>query len=445
MKALLDYFRAKNTFCGGVHPSEYKDTTASLSIETLPLPKKIILPLSQHIGAPCKVLVAKGDQVLAGQKVGEATGFVSAPVHTPVSGLVLGIDLHPHPLGKKQLAVVIKPDQDQKIDSAIINYQPQDLSPEKIKERIKEAGIVGLGGATFPTHVKLTPPKEKPLDTILINACECEPYLSVDHRTLLEKTEQFLTGITIVTKVLGIKKVVIGIENNKNDAIVLLQEKINQCSEYQNIKILSLSVKYPQGAEKILIQAALKRTVPAGKLPLEVGVLVLNVGTIVAIYDAVQTNQPLTERILTVSGPGVKNPKNLRVKIGTLLSEVLNYCGGLVDAPVKVITGGPMMGITQHTLEVPVIKGTSGITCLIARKDQGRYQACISCGRCVEVCPRKLIPCSLGTLGEYQKYQVLKNSNITDCMECGSCVYICPSKRPLVQWIKIAKMKIKNV
>jgi electron transport complex protein RnfC len=428
-------------FTGGVHPPA-KKLTAALPIEPAPIPRKVFIPLAQHIGAPAESLVAKGERVNIGQIIGRnEKAFVSAPVHASISGKVLEIAPHSHPLGPNLPAVVIEAEEDQTEPAwQLIETDILSQKPEILKNRILEAGIVGLGGATFPTHVKLSPPQQKPIDTLIINGAECEPYLTADHRLMLEHASQIVKGIQVVMHILGVERAYIGIEQNKPDAI----QTLTQATKNTKIQVVGLKVKYPQGSEKHLIKALLNREVPPPPgLPMDVGVVVQNVGTLFAIYEALYLGKPLIERVLTVTGSGIKHPKNLRVRIGTPISEVIEYCGGLTEDAGKLILGGPMMGLAQYTTQVPVIKGTSGI--LVQTKSEvftSSYRDCIRCGKCVEVCPMLLLPYQIGIYAEKQMFEEAEATGTLDCLECGCCVYICPSKRPMVHMIKYAKAQI---
>jgi electron transport complex protein RnfC len=426
---------------GGIHPPEEKYYTEQKRVEDAPLPQRAVTPLQQHIGAPCTPLVKAKDQVLVGQKIGEPKGFVSAPVHASISGTVIAVSEMPHPNGREVLSVVIESDgEDRWIDGISGTEDFLSLNPEELKAKILEAGIVGMGGATFPTHVKLSPPKEKPIDTIIINGVECEPYLTADHRLMLENAEEILEGLKILMVVLGVKKGAIGIEYNKPDAIRKMTEIT---AREKSIEVFPLKVKYPQGAEKQLIKAILGREVPSGGLPMDVGVVVQNVGTTAAVYKAVRLGLPMIDRITTVTGPGINNPKNLRVRIGTPFSELLALCGGIKGKAGKVISGGPMMGIAQYTEEVPVIKGTSGI--LVFRDQDLRLadsNPCIRCGKCVEACPMLINPSLLGIYVEAGEMDDLEINHLLDCIECGSCAFVCPAKRPLVHLLRYGKTEV---
>lgn len=432
--------RAK-TFPRGIHPPEFKSLSEHLAFETLPAPDKVYIPLHQHFGAPAKSLVNKGDEVLVGQKIGEAPALFSADVHSSVSGKVLAVEPYIHPAGRPVLSVAIQNNgEDRRVDPGDIPADPTALSAEEIRKKVKEAGVVGMGGAAFPTAVKLSPPKDKPIDTVIINGCECEPVLTADHRLMLEFPEDIINGALLVRKATGAARIIIGVENNKKDALDLLRKK----AAGTGIEVETVKTKYPQGAEKNLISAILKREVPKGGLPFDVGVVVQNVATAKAVWDAVARNLPLYERPLTVSGPMVTTPKNLIVRIGTPFQVVLDSCGGINGEADTLIMGGPMMGLSQWTADVPVIKGTSGI--LLWKMDRSpREYACIRCSRCVDHCPMGLVPTQIMKLVKYDHLEKAEAWGAQDCVECGSCQYGCPAKIPLVHWIRLGKNKIISI
>lgn len=404
-------------------------------------PSRVILPLRQHIGAPCKPLVKVGDKVEEGEKIAESSSFVSSPIHASISGKVIAIKKMPHPLGGIDISILIKRDKEERKNwEHRKNRNLSELCIEEIRNKIQDAGIVGLGGAAFPTHVKLTPPPEKPINTVILNGCECEPYLTSDYRLMMEKTSDCIYGLKIIMKAVKAKRGFVAIENNKSKAIALIREKLKKEG---NIKVISLKTKYPQGAEKMLISSILKKEVPSGGLPLDVGIVVDNVGTAVAISEAIKWDKPLIERVITVSGSGVRRKVNLLVPIGTPLSYIIEKCGGLKKRVRKVIMGGPMMGITQYTLNIPVIKGTSGILVLGEEETKKpEEEPCIKCARCVDYCPMGLLPTVLAHLVKEEKWDELEKYHIMDCFECGCCSYVCPSKIPLVQLIKQGKLHI---
>ena len=427
-------------FYGGVHPKYQKEISCSKPFESMPSPEIVHIFLSQHIGAPCTQTVSKGDKVFAGQKVGESEAFVSAPVHSSVSGVVVDVLPKPHPSGLLSPAVVIQSDGQDKLHKSVKPRKNFDkLSQEKIIELVREAGIVGMGGAMFPTHVKLCPPENASIDTLVVNGAECEPYLTCDHRLLVEEPEKIFSGMKILMKALGVEKAVVGIEENKPDGIKALSEAV----EDPNIKVVSLPVKYPQGAEKILVKVLTGREIPSGKLPLDSGVVVENVGTLAAVHEAVASGKPLIERSLTCTGSGVTEPKNLRVKIGTRMKDIIAYCGGYKGTPERLFVGGPMMGIAQPTDEASIIKGNNGVTVFSRGTFQDPEESpCIRCGKCLEVCPYTLVPFYLASLVEAGKFSRAKEWGILDCMECGACGFICPAKRFLVQRLKYGKAKV---
>jgi len=431
------------TFKGGIHPPDHKALTSSKAIEIMPLPARVVIPLQQHIGRISEAIVQVGDRVLRGQPVSKPAGPVSVSSHASLSGTVKAIESFPHPLGQVVPAVVIESDG---LDEPYIDYaydpKYMSLSAEEMKNRIADAGITGMGGATFPTHVKLMPPKDKPIDTVILNGAECEPYLTSDHRLMLESPEDILNGLRIIMKVLGVKKGYVAIENNKPDAIAKMSELLKNDPE---ITVISLKVKYPQGAEKQLIYAATKRRVPAGKLPMEVGCVVQNVGTAKAIYEAVACQKPLIDRVVTVTG-AVRNPRNLLVRIGTSLRELIDYCGGFSEEPGKVIMGGPMMGIAQFTLDVPIIKGSSGIVVLSRNEVKDiKPQECICCARCVDVCPMNLMPTMIVSYVENGRWDLAKEAGIMNCMECGSCAFVCAAGRNVMHLMRFGKFMIQEL
>jgi electron transport complex protein RnfC len=429
------------TFKGGVHPQYNKELTNRLPIEVMPAPSEAVIPLSQHIGAPCEPLVAVGDEVKMGQKIGEAKGFVSVPVHSSVSGKVKAIEPRLHSSGQFVNSIVIENDRLDTLDESVKPEEDlNNLEPDDIKEIIKEAGIVGMGGATFPTHVKLTPPKGKKVDTVIINGAECEPYLTCDHRLMVEHPTEIVYGLKAILKVLGVDKGIIAIEVNKPDAIEAVEKATDGV---KGVEVVRLAAKYPQGGEKQLINAVTDREVPSGGLPADVGVVVDNVGTVYAIARALKEGMPLIDRVVTITGQAVNNPKNLLVRIGTTLKDVVEFCGGMKGNPGKLVTGGPMMGVTQYTLDIPVIKGTSGVVLLpedaaISEK----VRACTQCGKCVEVCPMNLMPLFISMYALNDDFEDAEKYHALDCIECGCCSYICPCKRPLVESIRQAKREI---
>ncbi|MFQ5427520.1 MAG: electron transport complex subunit RsxC [Thermodesulfobacteriota bacterium] len=433
------------TFDKGVHPAEHKGLTADKAVRRANLPETVIIPLQQHIGPPCQCLVKKGDIVAEGQIIGEGTSFISAPVHSSISGKVKDIDAYPHPSGRKIPSVVIEGDGETASWEAL-NHKVRldDIEPDDIREKVRDAGIVGMGGAAFPTSVKLTLPKGKKIDTVILNGCECEPFLTSDYRIMLESPEKVVWGLQALMKAAGANRGIIGIEENKLEAVKVLREAVTGAP---GLEVMVLETKYPQGAEKMLIQAAIDKKVPLGALPLEVGVLVNNVGTAAAVYDVFFYNKPLIERIVTLSGDALVEPNNLLVRVGATFEDVIGQCGGIKPSctEVEVLNGGPMMGISQSLLTVPVIKGTSGITVLGAEKIKKKpVEACIRCANCVDACPMGLMPYRLGELGIMARTDEFIDWSGGSCIECGCCSYVCPSQRPLLQWIRVGKLRVRQ-
>jgi electron transport complex protein RnfC len=429
-------------FKGGIHPPDKKALSADKPVAEIKQPQRVVVPMSQHLGAPCKPVVAVDQEVKKGELIGEATGFVSAPVHSSVSGKVISIGEFPNAMGKMVTSIVIENDGREEWTLLKDNPDYMNLSPEELKEKIKNAGIVGMGGAAFPTVVKLSPPKEKPIDTVVINGSECEPYLTGDYRLMIEHPKEILEGLRIVMKVLGVNKGFVGIEDNKPAAIKSMKEA---ASGLEGVEILPLHTRYPQGAEKMLIKAATGREVPPRALPMDVKVVVQNTGTAFAIFEAVRYGKPLIDRVVTVSGEGINEPKNLFVKTGTLISHLIGECGGLKEEGVKVLSGGPLMGFAIYSLDIPVTKGTSGIVALTEREiaHAESFGPCIRCGRCIDACPMGLMPSMLSVYAEKGFYEGAKEYNLFDCFECGCCTYVCPSKRPIVQLVRLAKSQVK--
>lgn len=427
---------------GGIHPPENK-LSAGKAIQEMELPKVVYIPVAQHIGTPSTPLVKKGDTVKTGQLISKSAGFVSANIHSSVSGTVAKVDLIPDTFGYPRQGIVINVEGDEwldTIDRTTDLVKECNLSGPEIIQKIQDAGIAGMGGATFPTHVKLVPPKGMKAEILLINGDECEPYLTSDHRLMLEKADEILVGTTLLMRALGVEKSMVGIESNKPDAIALMREK---AKNYKGITVVPLKVKYPQGGEKQLINAATGREVPSGALPISVGCVVVNVGSAFAVYEAVQKNKPLIERVVTVTGKSLQNPSNLRARIGTQISELVAFAGGLPEDTGKIVSGGPMMGKAVASLEVPVTKGTSGILLMPAPEAmRGERLPCIRCSRCVSVCPMGLEPYLLMTLAEKNIMDRAENEKIMDCIECGSCSYTCPSDRPLLDFIRFGKARV---
>ncbi|MBS4022932.1 MAG: electron transport complex subunit RsxC [Dethiobacter sp.] len=425
-------------FKEGIHLPYYKELTSQKPTRPAGLPEEIIIPLQQHAGAPCEPLVQVGERVVAGQKIGHSEKFLSAPVHASLTGVVTAIEPRPNFTGEKINSIVIKVDREQ--EPAVFG-PPRDLdslSREEIITAITEAGIVGMGGAAFPTSVKLNP--AKPVDTVILNGCECEPYLTCNHRLMLEQPDKLVAGAKLLLKALGVQKCYFGIEDNKSDAINLIRQHIDDT----RIEVVSLPTKYPQGSEKHLIKVVMDREVPSGGLPFDVGVLVQNVATTFAIYEAAVLNKPLIDRIVTVTGQNIVEPGNLLVKIGTPIQQLIDECGGLKEGFTKVLLGGPMTGFSQADLSVPVVKSTNGVVLLPSQKEAQETDThnCVRCGRCVRFCPMLLYPNYISTCVELDNYGEAERWDALDCMQCGTCSYVCLAKRPTVNLIKKAKTEI---
>ncbi len=430
---------------GGIHPEECK-LSAGVAIEKMPLPTQVAIPVVQHIGAPATVVVAKGDKVKVGTLIAQASGFVSANVHSSVSGVVAKVDNELDAFGNRRQVVVIDVEGDEweeTIDLKGDFKRTFNLTSEEIIERIKNAGIVGLGGATFPTHVKLMPPPGKVAEVLIINAVECEPYLTSDHALMLEYADEILIGVQLLMRAAKVNRAIIGIENNKKDAIALLQEKV---SKLIGIEVCPLKMKYPQGSEKQLIDALIGRQVPSGALPIEVGAIVQNVGTAFAVYEAIVKNKPLVDRIVTVTGKSLATPKNVLARIGTPMSALIAYAGGMPDDTFKIIAGGPMMGRAIVNVEAPIQKGSSGVL-LMSERESVRVEMdnCIRCGKCVSVCCMGLQPYLLMSLVEKKMWQEAEQEAVYDCLECGSCSFTCPAHRPLLDYVRYGKATVMKI
>ena len=426
-------------YYGGVHPSERKEYTEHLPLVRFPDPEVVVIPLSMHAGAPANPVVQVGDTVKVGQKIGEAAGFISSPVHSSVSGTVTAIETRLHATRGECLSVVIQSDGKNTLHESVQPHKDLDsLTPDEIVDIVREAGIVGMGGAGFPTSVKLKPPK--PIDTILLNGCECEPLLTADHRVLLEYADDVIFGLKAIIKTVGAEKGIIVIEDNKPDAIELLQAKTADISD---IDVVVAKTKYPQGAEKMLIKRVMGRQVPRGGLPADVGCVVSNISTTKAIADVIQTGMPLVERVVTVTGERLKKPGNYIVKIGTNTKDLIDYCGGITGDDVTIKAGGPMMGFVLSDTNVPIMKGSNGI--IVVDTDHTAEQPCIKCGRCVDVCPMELSPLYYAKYADEQNWQGMKDMNVMDCLECRCCEYICSSKIPLVSKIKAGKNAVRGM
>ena len=434
---------------GGVHPAENK-LSAAEPIKVAELPKIAVFPMGQHIGAPAKPIVQKGDKVKVGQMIAEAGGFVSAPIFSSVSGTVLKVDTIIEASGYKKPAVFITVEGDEweeridrSTDLVTLADRPE-LTSKDIIDKIQKAGIVGMGGACFPCHVKLLPPPGSKPEWVIINAVECEPYLTADHRLMLEHADEIIVGLTLLMKAVDVKKGFIGIENNKPDAIKLMQEK---AKAYPEIEVVPLKVKYPQGGEKQLIDAVVRRQVPAPPaLPVSVGAIIQNVGTAFAVYEAVMKNKPLFERIVTVTGKSLAHPSNFLTRMGTPMSQLIDACGGLPEDTGKVIGGGPMMGKALLNTDVPICKGSSGVLIMNEKEaKRGEVQPCIRCAKCVSACPMGLEPYLLSKLAELQDWERSEKEDVVSCIECGSCQFTCPSNRPLLDYIRLGKSTVMGI
>ncbi|MDD3719033.1 MAG: electron transport complex subunit RsxC [Actinomycetota bacterium] len=428
------------TFKGGIHPPYNKELASGKAIKRAPVPAEVIIPLQQHIGAPNEALVSAGDRVEVGQKIGSSDAFVSAPVHSSVAGVVKEVVDVPNFTGNKVKSVVITTDAEQPEFAKKPGKDIDSLSADEIREIAKEAGLVGMGGAAFPTHVKLTPPKDKPVDLVIINACECEPFLTCDHRQMLEKGDDLIAGARLLKTAVGAGKVIIGIEANKMDAVDAIRSKASGLSD---VEVEVLEVKYPEGAEKMLIFALTGRKVPPGKLPSEVGCLVQNVGTAIALYEAAAWGKPLYERVLTVTGPGIREPGNLLAAIGTPISDLIEACGGFVGNPVKLIMGGPMTGWAQSGTTANVVKGTSGVVVLTSDVvEMGEETDCVRCSKCIEACPMFLSPNFIVQAAKRGQWDKAEMWGALDCFECGCCSFECPAFIPHVEYVRKAKAEI---
>lgn len=432
---------------GGVHPSDNKKWSRGSAIEPMDLPDVVNIPLSQHIGAPAVAKVAKGDKVLVGQLIAEAGGFMSANIHAPVSGTVTAVDAQPNGQGLRQPMITIKREGDEwmpEIDRSETLVEKCDLSPKEIIDKIKAAGIVGMGGATFPTHVKLMIPDGKKAEALIINGVECEPFLTSDYRTMLERGERLIAGTRILMKAVGVGKAFIGVENNKPDAIAHLRSLLG-CDS--GISVVALKTRYPQGGEKQLIAAVTGRQVPPPPaLPIDVGAVVCNASTAVAVYEAVQKNKPLIERVVTVTGKSLKEPKNLLTRMGTPVESLIAKCGGLPEGDVRVLNGGPMMGRALVNLAMPVMKGCSGIVVMSGKEVlRGEESACIKCAKCVSACPMGLEPYLISKLTRKRAWDDVESNDITSCIECGCCQFTCPANIPLLDHIRLGKQTVMGI
>ena len=443
---------SQKTFHGGVSLPEHKEFTVDKKIRVVPAPSEIILPISQHIGSPNKPLVKEGDNVKLGQCLARSAAFIASPVHSPVSGRVKAIKDFLNPIYGKRAAFVIENDGKDTPESTVAQGENEKdkkdvlkLSGNEIIETVKNAGIVGFGGAAFPTYVKLSLPEGKRVDTLIVNGAECEPYLTCDHRLMVEKTSEIIKGIHLAAKALEVKNIILAIEENKLSAVFAMEKAVRDFSKKEperTIKIVILKTKYPQGGEKQLIKAILKKETPPLKLPLDVGVIVQNVGTCFAIYEAVYKNKPVMERCVTFTGSCLRGPGNFLVRLGTTVKDVVDYCGGFTEKPAKMIIGGPMMGVAQYTLDIPIIKGVTGAI-FLSKKELEIFEEspCIRCAKCIDLCPVNLVPTDIMRMIKYSRWHYLDELHPVDCIECGSCAYACPARIPLVQYVKLAKTK----
>ena len=431
---------------GGIHPSDNKEWSKGCPIEVLELPDQVVVPMVQHIGAPATPVVKKGDKVLTGQLIGQAGGFVSANIHSPISGTVTSVDMFGNGQGLRRMMVVIKREGDEWMED--IDRSPEikrecRLTPEEIIAKIKDAGIVGLGGAQFPTHVKLSVPEGQKAEVLIINGVECEPYLTSDYRNMLERGEMVLVGIEILMRALGVKRAIIGVEANKPAAIETLRAHIAK-GYYKGIEVQALQTRYPQGGEKQLIAAVTGRQIaPPPALPISVGVVLCNVSTAIAVYEAVQKNKPLIERVVTITGKELKECHNYLMRFGVSVNTLIERAGGLPEGDVKILNGGPMMGRVIVDVDTPIIKGCSGITVLSgAEATRGEEGACIKCAKCVAACPMALEPYLLAKLARLKKWDLAEEHNNVDCIECGCCSYTCPANLPLLDYIRLGKQAV---
>lgn len=430
---------------GGVHPPESK-ISAGCKVEVLPLPEVAYIPIAQHIGAPATPVVAKGDRVKVGQLIAKSSGFVSANIHSSVSGVVAGIDSIVDASGYPRPTIVINvegDEWDESIDRSSDLVDAITASSQDIVKHVADKGIVGLGGATFPSHIKLMVPDGKKAEVLVINGVECEPFLTADDRLMIEHGDEVLVGVKLLMKSINVDRAIIGIENNKQEAIAHLTQL---CQKHSGITVQPLKVKYPQGGEKQLLKATINREVPSGGLPIDVGAVVQNVATAFATYEAVQKNKPVIERIVTVTGDAVARPSNFLVRVGTPISQLLEAAGGLTDGDVKVVSGGPMMGKALSTVASPVTKGTSGVLVLAATKAlRPQASECIRCAKCVTVCPMGLEPFLLNKMSARKMFAELESNNVTDCIECGSCAFTCPAGIPLLDYIRNGKSAVMQI
>lgn len=432
----------KHKSFGGVHPRYHKDASSGEAIRVMPMPETLLVSMSQHMGAPAKPLVKKGDTVLRGQLIGEAAGFISAKVHAPTSGTVKAVSDATTAAGTLAPCIEIEPDgNDEWVPDISGHPNWESYENSRLKDIVADAGVVGMGGAGFPTHVKLSPPPEKPIDTVIINGAECEPYLTADHRLMVEQADAICLGARIIRHILGASVLRIAIEDNKPDAIAAMEKAVADVDG--DVAVVALPTEYPQGAEKQQIYAITGREVPSGGLPMDVGCVVENVGTTYAIWDAVTNGRPVTERVTTVTGTPVRTPGNVQARVGTPYAALVEFCGGMACDAAKVVSGGPMMGLAQASLDTPTTKTTSGLL-LLERADVVEYTSlpCIACGRCVDACCMNLLPCELSQMLEAEDYDAAEELSVMDCIECGCCAFVCPSHRPLTQHMRQGKAKV---
>ncbi|MFA6609347.1 MAG: electron transport complex subunit RsxC [Candidatus Omnitrophota bacterium] len=431
-------------FYGGVHPDPFKHLTQDKPTKRTFIPAKVVIPLSQHTGSPAEPVVAVGDDVEVGALIAKATGYISSPVHATIGGKVTKIAYTPTPVMARTLSITIESSGGDQEFKPRPRPDAGALSRENLLDIIKDAGIVGMGGAAFPAYVKLSPPKNKTIDSLILNGAECEPYLTCDHRLMLERSKEIIKGLEISAKILDSKDIYIAVEDNKQSAIYTMEKTLRSLATgSRKIKVIVLKTVYPQGAEKQVIKAVLNRTVPAGGLPMDVGCVVQNVGTVFAIYEAAYLGKPMIERNMTITGDCVKDPVNINVRFGTLLGDLAPAFGGFSKEPKRIVAGGPMMGIAQYTMDVPVIKGTSGILFLSdGAVDKSKESVCIRCGKCVDVCPMKLVPTTLMNNIKKEFFKEAKDLGLMNCFECGACAYFCPAKIPLLDYMKFGKAKV---
>jgi Na+-translocating ferredoxin:NAD+ oxidoreductase subunit C len=440
---MLNFLRPAAGFRHGVHPPDSKELTAAVPIRRMPFPEEVVLPLRQHAGKPARLLARPGDRVERGDKLAEADGFISVPIHASAAGTVVDVDWHPHPDGSMAEAVRLKVDRwSAQLPRPRMVPLWDALTTAEVVRAVQDAGVVGLGGAAFPAHVKLTPPPDNAVDLLLVNGAECEPYLTTDHRTMVEFPGRVWFGVRIMMRALAVPRAVIGVERNKPDAIAALRAA---APPDLDVAVQPMTVKYPQGAEKMLIKTVTGREVASGKLPSSVGVVVQNVGTIACIAEVFETGLPLVERVVTVSGPGVRRPSNLVIPVGTRLRDVLEYCGGLADDAAEILFGGPMMGASIADLDTPLTKGTTGVVVLTrAQSKPRRVYPCIQCGSCLDACPVFLNPSRLGQLAQAGRFDEMEAEHLADCMLCGCCSYVCPSAIPLSQMFGLSKAALRR-